>query len=284
MTFKKLRLFSTALLAICSLGAFAQDKIYLMDGSTVPAKVKEVGPRNIVYARWDNKDGAEYVVAHRDVERIVFENGTEEIITRGRSRERMDPREERTTSRGRTSVPGYGSNILAIAPLQMTNESPAGVGIHYEHVLDKAGVFSLYLPLAISFFDDEVTQYPTYVNQKKSRVFTTLYPGLKIYPAGSAHRVSYSVGPSFGLGFGTKYKLNQRVDPVTGSIIQTYNDESVFKAGFLINNGLNIQPTKAFYVGLELGIGIFYYNNEYDNFGAGDEPMVQFNFKMGYRF
>jgi hypothetical protein len=74
------------------------------------------------------------------------------------------------------------------------------------------------------------------------------------------------------------------VNPGTGAIIETYNDESVFKAGFLINNGLNIQPTKALYIGLELGFGIYYFNNESDDFSAGDEPMVQFNFKMGYRF
>ena len=52
----------------------------------------------------------------------------------------------------------------------------------------------------------------------------------------------------------------------------------------MVNNGINIQPTKSFYVGLELGVGIMYYNNEETDYIVGDEGIVQFNFKMGYRF
>lgn len=167
----------------------------------------------------------------------------------------------------------------------MTNESAAGLGIHYERMLDKAGIIALYVPVAISFYEDEVANYQSsYYYPKKSRSMVYVYPGAKFYPAGSAHRVSYSVGPSFGLGFGTKYKETRSIDPRTGSLMISYNEGSVFKAGFLVTNGLNIQPTKALYVGLELGVGIFYYNNETTDFAAGDEPMVQFNFKMGYRF
>jgi hypothetical protein len=289
MILKQVRFFSILLLSLISLSAAAQDKIYLMDGSSVEAKVKEVGPRNIVYTRWDNKEGAEYVVARRDVERIEFENGTEETFNRVRGR-RTASDENREVRRGggdrereRAIVPGYGSNILAIAPLQMTNESAAGVGIHYEHMMDKAGIFSLYLPIAFSFYDDQTPYYSTIPYKEKSRVFTYVYPGIKIYPAGSAHRVTYSVAPTLGFGIGSRYKETRRLDQ-SGSVIITYDEGSVFKTGFMINNGLNIQPTKKLYVGLELGLGIFYYDNETTNFSAGDEPMVQFNFKMGYRF
>lgn len=287
MHFKKLRFLFIGACSLLTLPALAQDKIHLVDGSVVQAKVKEVGPRNIIYTRWDNKEGADYVVVRRDVEKIVFENGTEETISRlsFRDRREMPPRGPRPNREDRpnTPVPGYGANILAIAPLQMTNESVAGVGIHYERVLDKTGIFSFYLPVAFSFFREEVTPYPTGITQKASRTFTSLYPGIKIYPAGSAHRVSYSVGPSFGLAFGNQFQEKRVIGP-SGALTYTYQDASVFKAGFLINNGLNIQPSKKIYVGLELGFGIYYYNNETDDFSAGDEPMVQFNFKMGYRF
>ncbi len=292
-----LRFCCIASLLLVSVAAGAQDKIFLVDGTTVQAKVKEVGQRNIVYTRWDNQEGAEYVVARRDVEKIVFQNGTEETFARSRDprfrRPGREPKAESATSsapavgeRERMSLPGYGHNILALAPIQMTNESTAGVGIQYERILDKGGIISLYLPVAFSFYEDEVSNpiSSSAPPAKKSRIFTYLYPGAKIYPAGSAHRVSYSVGPTFALGFGDKYKENLTLDPVSGSVIRKYEEASVFKAGFLVNNGLNIQPTKALYVGLELGIGIYYYNNETTDFAAGDEPMVQFNFKMGYRF
>jgi hypothetical protein len=286
MLIKTLRFIIIVLLSVVSLTAAAQDKIYLVDGTILQAKVKEINPRNVVYTRWENKDGAEYVVNRREVARIVFENGTEEVFSRMRSPFRQ-PREASTETGNehRTKMADMGRNILAIAPLQMSNESAAGVGLHYERTLDKNGIFSLYLPIALAFFDDQPSSYTSSVAlpEKKSRVFTYVYPGLKIYPAGQGHRLSYSVGPSFGLGFGSKYNLTRTMD-TSGSVIQEYKDERIFKAGFIINNGLNIQPTKSFYLGLELGIGVFYSNNESNDLYATQEPMVQFNFKMGYRF
>lgn len=288
MLFKNLRLLLLALLLMSGLAAAAQDKIYLVDGSILQVKVKEINPRNIKYTRWEAKDGAEYIIMRREVAKIVFENGTEEII----SRLRMPLRESRTQeaatdtrSEHHMKMDDLGKNILSVAPLQMSNESAAGFGLHYERVLDKNGIFSLYLPLAFSFFDDQPTQYTSSMAppEKKSRVFTYVYPGLKIYPTGQAHRLSYSVGPSFGLGFGKKYNLTRTQDS-SGSVIQAYKEDNVLKAGFMINNGLNIQPTRSFYLGLELGLGIYYYNNESDDLYMNEEPMVQFNFKMGYRF
>jgi len=284
-------LITAGILFLSSYTASAQDKIYLDDGSIIDAKVKEINNRSIVYRRWDNQDGADYILTRKEVSRIVYQNGTEEKLVdrserpnpfnRDRSMPVRDPRPnngQRERSRG--MEPGYGKNILAIAPMQMTNESVAGVGVHYERFLDKAGIFSLYLPIAISFYDDEIS--PT--GGQQSRTYTTLYPGAKIYPGGSDRRVSYSVGPSFGLGFGTQYDLVSRVDPGTGMTISRYEDVNTFKAGFLVNNGLNIQPTKQLYIGLEFGFGILYYSNRPSRSLDYDEPMVQFNFKMGYRF
>ena len=258
--------------------------------------MKEISPRNIVYRRWDNQDGADYIITRNEVSRIVYQNGTEEKMERRSGRQspfnRDRDRDATTRDNGQTNgrresgmEAGYGKNILAIAPLQMTNETVAGVGIHYERILDKGGIFAICLPVAFSFFDETVTNIISSAQpMTASRVFTYLYPGAKIYPGGSGHRVSYSVGPTFGLGFGTKYKMARIVEPGTGYIRYIYNDASIFKAGFMVNNGLNIQPTKQLYVGLEFGIGIMYYNNEGSDYAVGDEPMVQFNFKMGYRF
>jgi hypothetical protein len=281
MLLKSLRYVLIALGSCAYLSAAAQDKIYLTDGTVVQAKVKEISPKSIVYTRWDNKDGAEYVLTRREIARIVFENGTEERISRVRETPAESARE-----RHHEPMINYGRNILAIAPVQMTNEGPAGFGIHYEHIADKRGIIGIYLPVAVTYFDEEKTAYtPAGVfNLKASRVFTYLYPGVKIYPAGSGHRVSYSVGPSLGLGFGDRYKENRYIDPNTHSTTIEYTEGSVFKAGFIINNGLNIQPTKSLYVGVELGLGIFYTNNETNDFSSSDAPMVQFNFKMGYRF
>lgn len=295
-----------AALALCAIGtaelASAQDRIHLNDGNVLDAKVKEVNQRSVVYRRWDNQDGADYVLTRREVEKIVYENGTEERFehqTRrpgppmpGRPiRFRSEPREggdEREETRSRRMNPAYGRNIIAIAGLQMSMESIAGLGIHYERIMDNSGSISLYLPVAFAFYQDEAYSYPStqFPGNRvvANRVFTSVYPGIKFYPGGSGRRVSYSVGPSFGLGFGTIFRENRTFDPVRGTYAQRVSEESAFRAGFMVNNGINIQPTPHLYVGTEFGIGINYYDNTADDYIVGEDPILQFNFKIGYRF
>ncbi len=272
----------------CALTAGAQDIIHLDDGSEIEAKVKEINQKNIVYRRWDNQNGADYILNRDDVRRIVYENGAEEELS-GRGSGRPSPFRDRgpvtrsreaRSSRGGAMDPGYGKNILAIAPIQMTNESVAGLGLSYERFIDKGGIFAIYLPVAIAFYQDEVGFQG---GPGKDRVYTYLYPGAKFYPGGSDRRVSYSVGPSFAFGFGTKQELMNYYPP-GGGVYANYEDVSSFKAGFMVNNGLNIQPTKSLYIGLELGLGILYYSNRRARGLDYDEPLVQFGFKMGYRF
>jgi hypothetical protein len=295
--------FKAAGFCICALGASqlasAQDKIYLNDGNILDAKVKEINQRSIVYRRWDNQDGADYVLTRREVERIVYENGTEESFEqqsrrsfppppRRMERRRSEERGDRDADMNRPMNRAYGRNIIAIAGLQMTMESVAGVGVHYERILDKGGIISLYVPVAFSFYRDQATSFNSSMypqtNYEANRVFTSVYPGLKFYPGGSGRRVSYSVGPSFALGFGTVYKEEQTYNSTRGTYTQRVTENSAFRAGFLVNNGINLQPTPHLYVGTEFGIGINYYDNSRQDYNVGDEPIIQFNFKVGYRF
>lgn len=292
-------------LGICALGATqlasAQDRVYTSDGKVIDAKVKEVNQRSIVYRRWDNQDGADYVLTRREVERIVYENGTEESFdtqptrrspfppppgrrnTASRSGSRNDNNDDFTP---RKMNPAYGRNILAVAPIQMSLTSVAGVGVHYERVIDKGGIVSLYVPVAFSFYQDEASTFsPTFPNTQleANRVYAYAYPGIKFYPGGSGRRLSYSVGPSVGLGFGTVYKESTIYVP-GGGYTRRVSEEGSFQAGFIINNGLNIQATPHLYVGTEFGVGITYYDNRTEDFVVGDGAMLQFNFKIGYRF
>jgi len=300
MLHKFFKLFIPAVLCLLSaFAASAQDRIYLKNGSIIQAKVKEISAKNITYKQWDNQDGADYVLNRREVDHIIYQNGREEKFS-GRTEHHEDedarndesedrkPAERETLNKhGKTAKNSkYGKNILAFAPMQMTDQSVAGVGVHYERFLDDKGVFSFYLPIAVSFFDDNVNSYVSGVSITKnaSRIFTYAYPGVKIYPAGSHRRVTYSIGPSLGFGFGTLYKPSNSYDTSSGITTTTYKEGSVFKMGFMLNNGLNIQATPKFYLGLEFGMGIFYYDNADPNYTIGNSPMVQFNFKMGYRF
>lgn len=267
--------------------ATAQDKIYRRNGKVIEAKIKEVGIRNITFKRYDNQQGPDFTIGRNDVRRIVFENGSEENMSRFDDHRVISAEERKERAKEES---GYGRNIISIAPIQFTNTSVTGVGLHYERQLDRRGVFHFYLPLVYSFRTEENYNYNTgKYDHNMVKMFWT-YPGIKFYPAGSQHRVTYSVGPSLAIGTGQQPVSRTEFNPVTGYNETTYHNENVFRMGLVVNNGLNIQPTSNFYIGLELGLGIPYiYNTSSDNstssnVGLMDEPMVQFNFKLGYRF
>lgn len=262
--------------------AKAQDRIYLRNGDVVEAKVKEVDNRVVVYKKYNYQDGPDYRIGRNEIEYIRYENGSEDRFGRNRE-DREEAHEAKSGRRQSRPALNYGNNILSLAVVQMTNESPAGFGLHYERVLDKRGIVSLYLPLALSIVNEDYYNNNYYYEDDRTDVFFYAYPGVKIYPTGSKRRISYGVGPSLALGFGRRSAYYDTYGPngqYTGRVRQT---EEIFKSGLMVNNSLNIQPTKNFYLGLELGLGFNYINND-DLYHSDNEPLVQFNFKLGYRF
>ena len=272
-------LFATLVSALLlAVNAKAQDKIVLRNGGVIEAKVIEVAPRTITYKKSNNPDGPDFIISSREVERIQYANGTKDEISDVREREYDHDRGRRSRHWG-ASNEKYGKNIIAIAPIQMANEGPAGVGIHYERVIDKKNIISLKLPFAVIFQSEDRYNSGTNLSEREITPFYYFYPGVKIYPTGSNRRISYGVGPSVPLGFGRK--LTSRY--VGGNTV--YSEKDVFKTGLLINNSLNMQPSKNLYIGMELGLGFGYYDSG-DNLATFDssDPFVQFNFAIGYRF
>jgi hypothetical protein len=279
MTHKSLLLACCSLLLL-SVNTNAQDKLYKMNGESVNVKVKEVTSREITFKKADNPDGPTYSIGTREVERIEYQNGSEDVFNKAVT--------HRLTKAEKVK---YGKNIIALAPLQITDG--IGLGLSYERVLDKKGIISFYLPFAMSFNDDNYTSgvSPTplgnnngYNNNRFQYNSYYIFPGVKIYPTGSKGKVRYSVGPSLALIFG---------QTVTGGIIGTnpannyplYGDYLAdrFTLGIMVNNTLNIQPTPHLYMGLELGLGVSYLNTV-NNVNVGQTGIGQFAFKMGYRF
>lgn len=272
--------------------AAAQDKIYLRNGGVIDAKVKEVAPKTITYTKKDNPDGPSFIIRKGEVESIKYANGSKDVMDDDddnddddRGRDRRDYRRERPAREHRRfglSREKYGKNILSLAPIQMTNEGVAGVGLHYERVIDKNNIISFYLPYALTFHRDEYYNGMYYEDMRST--YHHFYPGIKLYPTGSNRRVSYAVGASAVLGFGNKFLYDY-----TSSGVNRYKEQSVMNAGLMINNSLNVQPLKNLYIGVELGLGFNYYDDTngdgdfyYDLYDDG--PLVQFNFKIGYRF
>jgi hypothetical protein len=285
------------LLATASIGTLqAQDVLYKMNGGMEEVKVKEVGPRTITYKRWNNLNGPDFVINKNEVDRIQYENGDDEEYGR---HERMSParmhRDRRAPVRERSSSKiKYGRNIFSVAPIFMTNTSATGVGLAYEHIVDRNGIFSIYLPAAYSFKTNRYNNNyynPGYPYESRNSHMFWFYPGVKIYPTSSFGKVRYAVGASIAIGSGSESYTEQIYNPSTNTTNYYSRRNSNFIMGAMLTNSLNIQPTAHLYLGLELGLGIPYvveddYNyNYYGGYGTyNDEPLVQFNFRIGYRF
>lgn len=70
-------------------------------------------------------------------------------------------------------------------------------------------------------------------------------------------------------------------------LVEYHIRQRLFTAGAVVNNSLNVNPTKRFFLGIELALGfVFYEEYEGATYGSYDpyEPIAQFGFKIGYRF
>jgi len=69
------------LMFLCSLASSAQDVILKKDGNTVVCRVVEVGSSEVVYKRWSDPKGSNYVMNVADIVSIHFENGEKRDFT-----------------------------------------------------------------------------------------------------------------------------------------------------------------------------------------------------------
>jgi hypothetical protein len=107
-----------------------------------------------------------------------------------------------------------------------------------------------------------------------------LMPGIKIYPTGGFGKVKYAIGPSLVVADGTK--TGEIYDPYYGGTNQ-FISEDHFMLGMMVNQSVNINPTPRLYLGSEFGFG-FTYINSLAGINQTTAGLVQFSFKVGYRF
>ncbi|RYE25812.1 MAG: hypothetical protein EOP51_02800 [Sphingobacteriales bacterium] len=302
----------TGLLSAATLLSFgttyAQDKIYTRDGDVMEVKVKVIGEKNITYKRVDNEDGPSYIINKKEVERIQYDNGDEDVMVaehRGPGHPGRPERMERFDKPMKRNKTDYGNNIISAAPLQVTENGP-GFGLSYERVLDKKNnIVSFYMPFAMAFNLDNKRvdyygNYYGYNNNSEHNYSFYAMPGLKFYPTGGKGIIRYAVGPNIILRYSqyTDYNYydvynypNQFIAPY----VPYKTERNEFTMGMVVNNSLNINPTKHLHMGLELGIGFSYFTNTnggYGNYYNGNyyndrndpEALVQFGFNIGYRF
>lgn len=273
---------------------YAQDKLYKIDGNIEEVKVVEVGTGKIIYKRWNNQDGPDFVIPKNNLYKIVFKNGDEIEFNKMKQKLNSSLRIKNPSR----NTQKYGNNMLTISPIHMTNTSTTGMGIAYERIISKNNMLSIYLPFCLSLHDKDDNNNTSPISNTtngRSTIFWIM-PGIKLYPTGNNGVVRYGVGPSIAIATGTRDNTTTTYNPQTGQQQTTTTQENVFIAGILINNSLNIQATQHFKFGIELGLGLPYYKNDgaKGNFNSGgyysyygpfsNVPLVQFNINLGYRF
>lgn len=284
--------FKAILLSVCalvSLTASAQDKIYKRNGDVINGKVKEVNQKSVSYKRQDNPDGPDYVINRSEVTKIQYQNGSEDYMSNSPHR---DDRMPEHSSEPKPQI-HYGGNIISAALINL-NEHGYGVGLAYERSLDKKGVISLYLPVNVCLGGigntdvyDPLTGGST--SQPLRRTIWQFMPGAKFYPAGNQGKARYAVGPQLVYETGTIEREQWIYDPSSSYGFYQKGDAKVQKLGVMINNSVNMFPTKNLFIGVDFGIGIPY-NWEEENLSTGqmeaagnDSPLVQLNFRLGFR-
>lgn len=179
----------------------------------------------------------------------------------------------------------WGKNIISILPMQIVgnggnntvNETNDGtdinIGLAYERVF-KNEHLSVKIPFSFSINN------PGYYY---------IMPTAKLYPTGQGI-VKYAIGPQFYIGTGkikhTYTIYNSYPYYTSHDSVTTVNKSQL---GFMINNSLNVTILDNIYMGIDLGLGVFYYDSENKNSNNQSavnpfDPAVQINFSMGYRF
>lgn len=68
--------FFLLMLFLCSMSVWAQDVIVKKDGSTVACRILEVTKTEVIYKKWSDQQGSNYIVNQKDLTAIHHENGT----------------------------------------------------------------------------------------------------------------------------------------------------------------------------------------------------------------
>lgn len=224
---------------------FGQDIINLKNKTSIKAKVLNVGVKTISYKKSDNLDGPSYELRNREVNNILYENGTQEVI--------QNIAKDFSSSKNVISF-NYGD--LAVSR----------VGISYERLFAKSKL-GVKIPVSVSFSNYDYYNY----NAKMQTGLDFNY-----YPMGQKS-VTFYTGLSTRIG-----KINQghyyyNYDPYYSSYY--YPTESNFISMY-VNNGLLVHFNDHFSISGQVGLGL---RNVYTNYQYTD-PHVNGELNASFRF
>lgn len=249
------RLFSffVLLLVAGSIGTLqAQDRIYLTDGSMIEAKVLTVSKYDIRYVDYDNQQGPEYFISHKDALMVVYENGTHEILT------------IRTDF---AAGQNFRRNVFTFHLFDLVYNN---FTLSYERI-NKDGTLGWLIPVSIGYGDVEVRDYENVVSSGLT---------LNFYPTGQGVW-KYFMGPALELGVARDayyYYYDDGYNHYEGR-----NEDEYFYGRLIVNNGVMFMPINNFHVAASAGLGVRYLSETYYE-DDRVRTTFQFNMNLGYRF
>lgn len=261
------KLFLLASFAALAISSHAQDNLYLKSGKTERVKVTEITDRAVRYKMYDNPTGPEYVMDKAKIDRIVYENGTEERF--------IPPPPAPRPEKVRKPSLDYGRHFVGA---NLTDLFRTDVTLHYEYLFPNNRI-ALRVPITIGFmnnyFNTKSRIESPYVF-RRNRVFST---GLdfRFYPGRQGH-VRYVMGP------GLHYVLNNKRGPLYNG--QPLYNHHVNSLRWMLYNGIVFTPTQNFRFGFDLGLGSQYdfTDTKYTDERVFGDPKVELNLYMGAKF
>jgi len=160
----------------------------------------------------------------------------------------------------------FGKNILAFNPIHLIASDFVGVGFSYERLVNN--YLGLKIPVMIAMNNN----------------YYNIGIEAKLYPTKNTGAVKYAIAPAIMLGIGeNKY---QTYNYVGSSSVPIDVVEKASHFGFLLNQTLNVTITRQFFIGIDGGLGINYYDEKAntDNANSNLSFLAQLHIGMGYRF
>jgi hypothetical protein len=157
----------------------------------------------------------------------------------------------------------FGKNILAFNPVHLIASDFVGVGFSYERLVNN--YLGLKIPVMIALNNN----------------YYNIGIEAKLYPTKNTGAVKYAIAPAIMLGIGeNKYQTYTQLGA------PTYLVENASHFGFLLNQTLNVTITRQFFIGIDGGLGINYYDEKAntDNANSKLSFLAQLHIGMGYRF
>ena len=211
-----------AILLCTSLGflctVHAQDVMIRKDGSEVLAKILEINPDEISYKRFDNQDGPVYWEKKKDILKIKYANGTEDIFVQ------VSPQDE--------SVKKLRySGLVELTPYFGDHSGGAGgfsgVAINTSYGIQLKGKYFMGMGTGMNF-----TKYHTYIP-----LYATF--GMDLSPE--------KIRPFFSVSLGAQFRINDYYNDAPSAALWSngmfgYRFKSFYTAcGISIQTGYNYE-------------------------------------------